>query len=287
MTGKGENTRLRPIKSIYFQKMEDSEQQTQVMTLGKTLVKELNLEDSTDTLSRWMAHYLAEKIRLTQTPLPLAEKEAAEKICFETILALWKHRWMMPAGKRPLEAFEPIFEVLQRLDPNRSQPFYYRVDHQQWFEMGKEGQDNQPGSIGLDQAERIDKAARICIEEVLSQAAKESTNERIQAILENAVRLPESEDVQVIRILIKEDHSEVSEAAKKDAFEARYRREQLKERIQELEQFVQLGERILTSYRTEMDELARGSLEPVGDQPTPDDDSGSEDDTGASDDEPE
>lgn len=267
--------------------MEDFEQQTQLITLGKALVKELNLENSSDTLSRWMAHYLAEKILLLQTQLPPAEKEIAEKTCFETILALWRHRWMMPAGKRPLEAFEPILQVLQRLNPNRTQPFYYRFDHQAWIEKGEEDQDDQPASIGLDQAEHIDKAARICIEEVLSQAAKESNSERVQAILENAIQLPESDDVQVIRILIQQDRSGASETAQKSAFDARFRHEQLKKRTQELEQFVLLSERILASYRTEMDELQRTPLEPVGDQPTPDCDSGPEDDASTSDDEPE
>ncbi len=33
-----------------------------VVRLGERIVAELGLEESTDTLSRWMAHYIAESI---------------------------------------------------------------------------------------------------------------------------------------------------------------------------------------------------------------------------------
>ena len=45
--------------------MEQSEQQKAILELGKLFVKELDLEKSVDTLSRWMAHYVAEKIKYT------------------------------------------------------------------------------------------------------------------------------------------------------------------------------------------------------------------------------
>ena len=83
--------------------MEDSGLQTKVINLGKLLVKELGLETSNDTLSRWMAHYIAEKIAKSES-LPLGkEKDDAEKDCLETILKVWERRWLLPSGKRPLE----------------------------------------------------------------------------------------------------------------------------------------------------------------------------------------
>jgi hypothetical protein len=42
--------------------MENLEQSEKIIDLGKMLVKELGLEPGGDTLARWMAHYLAEKI---------------------------------------------------------------------------------------------------------------------------------------------------------------------------------------------------------------------------------
>jgi hypothetical protein len=42
--------------------MENLEPQEKVINLGKLFVQELKLEPGVDTFSRWMAHYLAEKI---------------------------------------------------------------------------------------------------------------------------------------------------------------------------------------------------------------------------------
>jgi len=40
--------------------MADSAQFDDVLKLGKQLIAELGLDQSIDTLSRWMAHYIAE-----------------------------------------------------------------------------------------------------------------------------------------------------------------------------------------------------------------------------------
>ena len=44
-------------------------------------MKELKLEPGVDTFSRWMSHYLAEKISVAEQSEG-GEKEAAEKECF-------------------------------------------------------------------------------------------------------------------------------------------------------------------------------------------------------------
>ena len=73
--------------------MEHLEQQKKAINLGKLLVNELGLESSNDTLSRWMAHYISEKMLLAEKLPEGEEKNKAEKDCFETILKLKKKQF--------------------------------------------------------------------------------------------------------------------------------------------------------------------------------------------------
>ncbi len=78
-------------KFISSHKTDDSEMKEQVISLGKALVKELELEPGVDTLARWMAHYIAEQIAIAENATD-DKKVEAESRCFETILKLWQHR---------------------------------------------------------------------------------------------------------------------------------------------------------------------------------------------------
>ena len=95
------------------------------ISLGNEIVKELKLEPGGNTLSRWMAHYIAEKIAASEN-MEGAEKSDAELKCFETILSLWQHLSAFPDGRRPFESFEPIFRALGCLDPESTDPFYFQ-----------------------------------------------------------------------------------------------------------------------------------------------------------------
>lgn len=84
------------------------------MALGARLVHELQLEPGVDTLSRWMAHHLAEAmIRADRTQGP--EHEAAQARAVDLILKLWTRRHVLPGGAHPLKQFENVIAVLQRL----------------------------------------------------------------------------------------------------------------------------------------------------------------------------
>jgi hypothetical protein len=93
-----------------------------VIALGKKLVIELELEESVNTLSRWMAHYLAELIIAAETAT-VDTKQELEQQCFNTIIKLWANRDAFPDGLRPFKNFEPIFRVLEKLDPDRDESF--------------------------------------------------------------------------------------------------------------------------------------------------------------------
>src|SRR6266849_5134822 len=88
-----------------------------ILKLGKKIVDELGLDQTVDTLGRWMAHYIAGKVRDVEAT---TGEDHAQKMseCSDAILKLWAHRSELPNGKRPFEGFEPIFRALQSLDPD-------------------------------------------------------------------------------------------------------------------------------------------------------------------------
>jgi hypothetical protein len=72
-----------------------------VVRLGQTIVAELGLEQSNDTLGRWMAHRLAELINRAESAKIESEKEAVRKSVSDLIIALWDHRASWPEGWPP------------------------------------------------------------------------------------------------------------------------------------------------------------------------------------------
>lgn len=99
-----------------------SETQNHVITLGKQLVKDLDLEESVKTLSRWMAHFVANLINEVETA-PAGRKQELEQRCFDAVLKLWERRDAFPEQVRPFKNFAPIFRVLEKLDPERDESF--------------------------------------------------------------------------------------------------------------------------------------------------------------------
>lgn len=59
-------------------------------------MKELDLEDSVDTLGRWMAHRIAELMEQTEQAPTEAERESAKRECTDVIVRLWEHRMKFP-----------------------------------------------------------------------------------------------------------------------------------------------------------------------------------------------
>jgi hypothetical protein len=97
--------------------MEQSERYKGVVALGKKLVDELGLDQSVDTLGRWMAHHVAELIASAESANPADAMEARKK-CFNAVLKLWAHRAELPGGRRPFEELEPIARTIASLDPD-------------------------------------------------------------------------------------------------------------------------------------------------------------------------
>lgn len=237
--------------------MENLEQQQQIIKLGKLFVQELRLEPGVDTFSRWMAHYIAEKITIAESSEGIIKKEA-EKECFDTILKMWQHRQSIPSGKRPLENFEPIIEALSKLNSDKEDPYFYLPHNNR--------DKKEPSSADLgDKAEvekwmgiieTVDKTARIWIEYALGRAVSKAKDEKTKAWMEATSKLPDSADVDLIDTLLNEiplfDYED-----DKDEFSKRYDIERLKKRISELSKYNELNSVLLIEYQKELDRLEK------------------------------
>ena len=241
-------------KFISSRQLETSEMQKRIMRLGKALVKELGLEPGGDTLSRWMAHYIAEQLAISKKAKGDA-KSNAEQQCFETILKLWQHRSHLPAGMRPFESFDPIFRSLERLDPENATPYFYaRKNYSERVASEENSDDVQKW---LDIAQGIDQAARIWLEYVFQQAALCATDENTIEWLEHAIDMPDNQDVslisQLIEVVYEGKDTELVEP------EAKARQEQLKTRIKQLDAFNSFNEMLRTTLAAELESMTQNN----------------------------
>jgi hypothetical protein len=85
------------------------------LELGKTLVRELDLDGGRDTLARWMAHHLAELITQAEESKSSAARKAAAKRATDTILKIWDHRSNLPECADPMGQYRQILKVLTGL----------------------------------------------------------------------------------------------------------------------------------------------------------------------------
>jgi len=89
--------------------MDTSKPWDTTIVLGQRILEELKLEREMDTLARWLAHYLAEKMeRIASAPDGLA-KDADRRECMDLILNLWGRRQTWPLSA-------PLKDVADRLD---------------------------------------------------------------------------------------------------------------------------------------------------------------------------
>lgn len=176
--------------------MVNADRSDSVLKLGEKIVEELGLNQTVDTLGRWMAHYIAEKIEDVET----ATEDRAKKmsVCADAILKLWSHRSEFPNGKRPLEDFEPIFRAFQSLDPDDTTPRYFR---QARSAVSGEGETSET-KRWLDVASELDFTARILIRYCLAVAVKGAVNKSREwlALAEAAIG-EDDVDVRIARVV--------------------------------------------------------------------------------------
>ena len=164
-----------------------------VLTLGKKIVDELELDQRVDTLSRWMAHYIAEKMDDAESATGAARDRTMSE-CGDIILKLWAHRSELPNGKRPLESFEPVFRVLTSLDLDDTTSRYFR----QVRSAADENDEDESTARWLDMASKLDFAARILIRYCLTMAAGDAVDRsREWVALAEAIREEDTTDIDI------------------------------------------------------------------------------------------
>lgn len=238
--------------------MEQSEQQKAVLELGKLLVKELDLEKSVDTLSRWMAHYVAENINYAESLADGVKKKKAEKECFSLILNLWNHRWHFKPDRQPLRNFNHLFDILNNIDPEKEEPFFYRFNNAHSKEEEAESFDPSDIKYLSPLALQVDKVARIWINFLLHEAAVKAKNKKIEKIIDRAVELPDSIDARIIQIVFTDSMEGVN---KKPVTQAElYRKDRAKTlslRIGELQKFKKVNEYLIGQFEKELNNLKK------------------------------
>ena len=219
--------------------MESSGTQLQVINLGRQLVKELGLESGTDTLSKWMAHYIAEQIVISDTANG-EDKSRAENRCFETILQLWAYHDSYPGESNPFDKFNSIFKALESLSPDNQYPYNRSLYWTQ--EEAPEEVDIQQENVGrwVNTALSVDSGAKVLIEFALQQAMLQAADVKTAEWLKYAAELPNSDAVIILRGFLDFDKDE----AKSKTVEIKELNERL-EKLRKLESYsIQLREAI-------------------------------------------
>lgn len=233
-------------ESISSQQTERSEIQKRALKLGKSLVQSLGLEPGVDTLSRWMAHYIAEQIATIKRTKGKEKKEAEER-CFDTILKLWSHRSLLPNGSRPFESFEPIFRALERLDPENARPFYAFHENTEKPSLVQPNRVKQFVDLSLD----FDRSARAIVQFMLRQAATIAVDEKTKLWLKNAIGESSPKDFSIIfKLFSGEEHDEDPVTA-----DRRYHVEYLRGTLQRIEAISKTTDTIRLSIQKELNRI--------------------------------
>ena len=186
--------------------MDSSEPSKAVIDLGKRIVAEVGIgDDERDTLGRWLAHDLAQKIKdaeLLSGPEGVVGREA----CTAAILELWEHRAVFPSSQRPFASVEIALKILERLDPANPANRYFQPPRR------PPAKDDW-----LETATAVDRAARVILR-ACARLAVEDDSGRASAfvkIAENA-GLHQDLDAAFVRILLKSDKAgeKIDEAEK-------------------------------------------------------------------------
>ena len=138
-----------------------------VSALGKKLVDELNLNDTNDTIGKWLAHYLAELFDREENSDDKERREIRIE-CTDVILKIWMNRKGLPSSYPPLQSFDEIVKVINKL--RADEPYYYK---------GIDSESELPEAVlnHLSIAVSIDERARKLVNYLIDQAVASATDE--------------------------------------------------------------------------------------------------------------
>lgn len=168
-----------------------------IIAIGKRLVVELDLDNSVDTLARWMAHHVAELMHAADDAVG-DDRIAKEVRVRDAILAIWAHRSDLPINGYPLNRFEPILRTLTRLDPENQFARYSSMARAPHDTTGESEEARQ----WLLLANGLDQASKVLIEFCLSTAAEAAIDQSKEWVeLAKEADLDDSVDFFLIRLL--------------------------------------------------------------------------------------
>ncbi|MFD2943271.1 hypothetical protein [Flavobacterium notoginsengisoli] len=235
--------------------MEKSEQQQKLIELGKKIVKELENEKGLTTLSRWMAHYLAEKITAAEQAEG-TKKKALEKECSDLIQELWNKRSFFPPETKPLKSFDPLLRALQNINPDNKQSYFYELrSKRNRKELDIDNLKEKSVDMWLEIMLAADRSARIWIEFALKKAAAAAEDEKTRQWIENASAVSEEHtDIRIINSLVHESPLFFFDG-EEDEYIRNLEIDRLKLRISDLEKFAHLNEVLLENYQQELKKI--------------------------------
>ena len=217
-----------------------------ILKLGKKIVDELGLDQSVDTLGRWMAHFIAELIHDVEAS-GAEDRPAKLAMCSDAILTLWKHRHELPTGKRPFEDLGPIMRTLESLDPDDRQHRYFRTER-----IAADEERDVETANWLKLADSLDCSARLLIGYCLTRAAGATVDKS-----KEWVALAEKADAEVglehpvVRFIITErdqlDSTELNAANRK----------RIKDRLERLTEFKKMAAALASELRKQLKQSNR------------------------------
>lgn len=208
------------------------------LQLGRKLTKELGLDQSVDTLGRWMAHYIAELIQDAENA-SAEERPVKMQVCNEAILNLWRHLHELPDGKRPFEEHEPILRALESLDPDDDTPRYYRSARS----AAEEEKEDSAAKSWLQLIDGLDYSARLLIRYCFTRAAQTLDKAAEWVALAEAAGADDEIEFPIIRVVVAENNL----LTKSDPDEIE--KEQLQDRINRLEGFIEMANALAFELR--------------------------------------
>lgn len=233
--------------------MEDSEASQKIIDLGKSIVKELELDPGVDTLSKWMAHYVGEKIELAKQ-LTGSKKSKAEKECFEIILKLWENRWSVPPIKNYLEEFRPLFETLKKLNPDRESLFFCPERVASLLDEHSKNDESIESKNLLEIALKVDRLARSIISDLLYRASSElEIDDEKAKYIRNAIDLIDFPDTNIIKFTT--DYNEYLKSQEDKSDDAKEKADELIKKIRDLEEFSFSINSLTERYKKELLEI--------------------------------
>lgn len=215
------------------------------LDLGRKLTKELGIDQSVDTLGRWMAHYIAELIQDAENA---STEDRPEKMraCRDAIINLWKHRHTLPDGKRPFEELEPILRTLESLDPENDTPRYFRSIRA----ATDDAEEDDETKFWLNLIDGLDYSAKILIRYCLTQAAQSALDKSVEWVgLAEAAGADDIADFPLIRMIFEEDS--MLKASDPDENQ----RKRIEVRIERLEAFVKMAMAVVSDLRQEVQQI--------------------------------